>query len=118
MAQPSLDVLRALFAEDAIQISDGGGVVRAVLRPLHGAERLARLYLQLARNLGRYQPRYELVTLNEAPALMMWTGDTLSSVIWIECDDARITAMHGLRHPGKLARLRPVTNSRATTSLH
>jgi len=118
MAQPSLDALRALFAEDAIQISDGGGVVRATLRPLHGAERLARLYMQIATNLGKYDPRYELTTLNGAPALLMFTGGTLSSVIWVECDGGRITAMHGLRHPGKLARLLAVTKSKALASLH
>ena len=118
MAQPSLDALRALFAEDAIQISDGGGVVRATLRPLHGAERLARLYMQIATNLGKYDPRYELTTLNGAPALLMFTGGTLSSVIWVECDGGRITAMHGLRHPGKLARLLAVTKPKALASLH
>ena len=117
MAQPSLESLRALFAEDAIQISDGGGLVRAILRPLHGAERLARLYLQVASNLGKYEPRYELTTLNGAPALLMFTGGTLSSVVWVECEGERITAMHGLRHPGKLAGLLAVTKSAAPTSL-
>ncbi len=118
MAQPSMEALRALFAEDAIQISDGGGVVRATLRPLYGAERLARLYLQIANNIHLYEPRYELVTLNGAPALLMWAGGTLSSVIWVECDGERITAMHGLRHPGKLARLLAVTKSAGPASLH
>jgi RNA polymerase sigma-70 factor (ECF subfamily) len=118
MAQPSLDALRALFAEDAIQISDGGGVVRATLRPLYGADRLARLYMQIASNLGSYDPRYEMTTLNGAPALLMFTGDTLSSVVWVECDGERITAMHGLRHPGKLARLLAVTKPKALASLH
>jgi RNA polymerase sigma factor (sigma-70 family) len=118
MARPSLDALRALFAEDAIQISDGGGVVRATLRPLHGADRLARLYMQIASNLEPYQPRYELTTLNGAPALLMFMGDTLSSVVWVECEGDRITAMHGLRHPGKLARLLAVTKPAATASLH
>jgi len=118
MARPSLDALRALFAEDAIQISDGGGVVRATLRPLHGADRLARLYMQIASNLKPYQPRYELTTLNGAPALLMFMGDTLSSVVWVECEGDRITAMHGLRHPGKLARLLAVTKPAATASLH
>ncbi|MFC5525198.1 RNA polymerase sigma factor SigJ [Rhodanobacter ginsengisoli] len=118
MAQPSMEALRALFAEDAIQISDGGGVVRATLRPLYGAERLARLYLQIARNLGRGAARYEMTTLNGAPALLMWAGDALSSVIWVECDGERITAMHGLRHPGKLARLAAVTKSERSASLH
>ena len=116
MEEPTLDSLRALFAEDAVHVSDGGGVARATLRPLHGADRLARLYLQLGRNLGG--ARYEVTTLNGAPALFMRRGDTLLSAIWIECDDERITAIHALRHPGKLARLLAVTNRGASTSLH
>jgi len=42
----------------------------------------------------------------------------LSSVVWVECEGDRITAMHGLRHPGKLARLLAVTKPAATASLH
>jgi RNA polymerase sigma factor (sigma-70 family) len=118
MSEPSLDSLRALFAEDAVAISDGGGVVRAVLRPLHGAERLARLYRQVASNMRGMQPRHELVTLNGAPALLTWVGDTLSTAMWIDCDGERITAVHALRHPAKLARLLAVTKSAAATSLH
>ena len=119
MREPSLDALRALFAEDAIQISDGGGVVRATLRPLHGAERLARLYLQVARQVGRrHRVRYELTTLNGAPALLMWADDALSSVIWLDCDGERITSMHSLRNPGKLQRLLAVTKPAGGASLH
>ena len=118
MAEPTLESLRALFAEDAIAISDGGGVVRAILRPLHGADRLARLYMQVARNLRPYRHRYEMVTLNGAPALLMWVEDTLSSVVWVECDGERITALHGLRHPDKLARLLAVTKPGHAASLH
>lgn len=118
MARPSLESLRELFAEDAIAIGDGGGVVRAILRPLHGADRLARLYMQIASNLRPHTYHYEMVTLNGAPALLLWVDGTLSSVIWIECDGERITAMHGLRHPGKLAHLLAVTKSAGPASLH
>ncbi|MGY0556975.1 MULTISPECIES: RNA polymerase sigma factor SigJ [unclassified Lysobacter] len=104
MAEPTLDSLRALFAEDAIHISDGGGVVRATLRPLHGADRVARLYLQVARNLGGPDTRYVPATLNGAPALLLRDGEALLAAIWIECDGGRITAIHALRHPRKLAR--------------
>ncbi|EIL94223.1 RNA polymerase sigma factor SigJ [Rhodanobacter spathiphylli] len=119
MEQPTLASLQALFAEDAIHISDGGGVVAATLHPLHGAERLARLYLQIAHNT-RLQPlRYTLLTLNGAPALLAWAGDTLTTAIWIEGDGEHIRAIHALRHPGKLARLAAtVTNQLAGTSLH
>jgi RNA polymerase sigma-70 factor (ECF subfamily) len=119
MAEPTLDTLRSLFAEDAVHISDGGGIARATLHPLHGVERLARLYLQLARNFGAGTGvRYELATLNSAPALFMLQGDTLFSAMWIECDGDKITAIHALRHPEKLARLLAVTNPQPIASLH
>ena len=118
MAEPTLDTLRALFAEDAVHVSDGGGLARATLHPLQGADRLARLYLQLARNFGGPGLRYELATLNGAPALLLLDGDALASAMWIESDGDRITAIHALRHPGKLARLLAVTKPGATASLH
>jgi len=118
MQAPDLDTLRALFAQDAVHVSDGGGVARATLHPLHGADRLARLYLQLALNGGLAAARHELVTLNGAPALLQYEGDALVTATWIECEDGRITAIHALRNPDKLARLPPVTTSRGATSLH
>ena len=119
MEKPTLESLRALFAEDAVHVADGGGLVSATLQPLHGAGRLARLYLQIAHNT-RLQPlRYSTLTLNGAPALLAWAGDTLTTVTWVESDGERITAIHALRHPGKLARLAAaVTNPPAGTSLH
>ena len=118
MAEPTLDTLRSLFAEDAVHVSDGGGVVRATLRPLHGAERLARLYLQLAHHFSGPVFRHDLVSLNGAPALLLHDGLTVASAIWIECEDGRITAIHALRNPGKLAHLLPVTKRVDLTSLH
>lgn len=119
MQRPDLASLRALFAEDAVHISDGGGVVRAALRPLHGAERLARLYQQVAGQLSGRAIRFELTTLNDAPALLIHEGDRLGTALWIEIDQAgeRIAAVHALRHPDKLARLQAVTKTRAPTSL-
>lgn len=118
MQAPSMESLQALFAEDAVHISDGGGVVRATLHPLHGAERLARLYLQLARNASGYDVHFESATLNGAPALFMFEGATLATAMWIECEEGRITAIHALRNPGKLARLLAVTKPAASSSLH
>lgn len=120
MRAPSMQTLQALFAEDAVHISDGGGVARATLHPLHGAERLARLYLQLARNAEGHDVRFETATLNGAPALFMYEGTTLTTAMWIECEGEgeRIAAIHALRHPGKLARLLAVTKPPASASLH
>lgn len=118
MRAPGMETLQALFAEDAVHISDGGGLARATLHPLHGAERLARLYLQLARHGEGRDLRFELATLNGAPALLLREGDALTTAMWIECDDQRITAILALRNPEKLARLFAVTNPPCPSSLH
>lgn len=119
LKKPDLESLRALFAEDAIAISDGGGVVRAVLRPLQGADRLVRLYTQIAtRFYSQPGVRFTTTTLNGEPVLLAWADDTLISATWIECEGDRITATLALRHPGKLARLAAVTKSRPFASLH
>jgi RNA polymerase sigma-70 factor (ECF subfamily) len=118
MQRPDLHSLRALFADDAIHISDGGGLVRAALRPLQGAERLARLYLQLAAQRPGPVVRFEPATLNGAPAMLVYEGDRLATALWIDVDDdgEHIAAVHALRHPDKLARLQTVTKTRAPPS--
>lgn len=118
LQQPDMDTLRALFAEDAVHISDGGGLVTATLHPLHGAERLARLYLQIALHQQGQGVYHEIHQLNGTPVLFSWQGDTLISASWINDDAAGISAIHALRHPGKLARLAAVTKSAGPTSLH
>jgi RNA polymerase sigma-70 factor (ECF subfamily) len=118
MRQPSEATMRALFAEDAVHVADGGGLARATLHPLHGAERLARLYLQLARQARKVELRYELRTLNGAPALLCWRDRQLFYAMWIDCESERITSIHTIRHPGKLARIEAVTKHRDGASLH
>ncbi|OOG61691.1 RNA polymerase subunit sigma-24 [Rhodanobacter sp. B04] len=118
LQQPDMPTLRALFAEDAMSVADGGGLARATLHPLHGAERLARLYMQIGLQQQRHGVRHEIRQLNGMPALFGWHGDTLVTASWIDDDGERITAIHSLRHPGKLARLAAVTKPAASASLH
>lgn len=118
LQQPDLETLRALFAEDALHVADSGGLARATLHPLHGAERLARLYRQIALLQRQYGVRHEIRLLNGAPALLSWCDDTLVAASWIDDNGEHITAVHALRHPGKLARLAAVTKAAAPASLH
>lgn len=119
LRQPDMDKLRALFAEDAVHVSDGGGVATATLHPLHGVERLARLYMQIALQQQGHGIHHEIRLLNGTPALLSWQGDHLVTASWIDDDGEQISAIHALRHPEKLSRLAAaVTKSTADTSLH
>lgn len=118
LQQPNLETLQALLAEDAVHVADGGGLARATLHPLHGAERLARLYMQIGLQQRKYGVRHDIHQLNGSPALFSWCNGSLIAASWIEDDGERITAIHVLRHPGKLARLAAVTRPATPTSLH
>lgn len=118
LANPSRDTLTALFAEDAVHIADGGGLASATLRPVHGAERLARLYVQIMENLKTRQPAWELRSLNGEPMLLLWADGRLASAMWIDCTEENITAVHAIRHPEKLARIEAVTKHGGSASLH
>jgi RNA polymerase sigma-70 factor (ECF subfamily) len=115
---PTEENLRALLADDAVHVADGGGLVSATLRPLLGAERIARLYMQISKNESAHDVHRQLVALNGAPALLTWVDGRLTTAIWIESDGDRIVALQVLRNPEKLARLAAVTKWPGGTSLH
>jgi RNA polymerase sigma factor (sigma-70 family) len=118
LERPTEENLRGLFAEDALHVSDGGGLATAALRPLLGGERIARLYLQVAKHEKGHDVRRRLQVLNGAPVMLTWADGQLITATWIECDGERIVALHSLRNPQKLARLAAVTKWPTGPSLH
>ena len=111
MQQPTPDVLKSLFADDVMMLSDGGGRAIAVLRPLNGSDRVTRLYMQIAERYQTVDAVHRLQWLNGAPALLTWVDGELATVMWIETDGERIVSVQSLRDPLKLARLKAVTPS-------
>jgi RNA polymerase sigma-70 factor (ECF subfamily) len=107
-ATGEVEPLAALLAEDIVLVGDGGGKAAAVVRPVRGRMRIARFL----RTLGRKAPprtRFDLVRANGAPALLVHTPDEVFGVYALDVDvDAGIvTAIHAVRNPDKLTRLRP-----------
>lgn len=114
LQHPSPERLRALFTEDAVHVSDGGGRVRAALHPLRGADRLARLYMQIVRQIPAGQVRDTVSELNGQPVLLRHIAGRLDTVMWIQAEGDRIAAMYVQRNPDKLRGL--VTTAPRTAS--
>jgi RNA polymerase sigma-70 factor (ECF subfamily) len=95
-----LDVL----APDVVFLGDGGGVVQAVLTPVVGADRVARL---LATGLGRVAASVSLqpVQVNGYPALTVRLNGALDAVLAVRIDDGLITGLYAVRNPEKLSRV-------------
>ncbi|GAA5786836.1 RNA polymerase subunit sigma-24 [Chitiniphilus shinanonensis] len=100
-----LDTLRALFADDAVLVSDGGGKAVAALRPLQGAARIARLYHVLARQRSQMREAFRIVEFNGEPGLLHWLNGQLVTAYSVVGDGERIHALYAIRNPEKLAGL-------------
>ena len=98
--------VQALLAEDARAVTDGGGHARAALNVVAGRERVAKLFLGLVKkgDAGA-DARPELREVNGWPALMLWQGERLHSVVTIETDGQTIYAVHVVVNPEKLRAL-------------
>jgi RNA polymerase sigma-70 factor (ECF subfamily) len=99
--------LLSLFAEDATLTSDGGGVVPAARKVVEGRGRIARLYLVLARRLGRRLTQ-SILQINGEPGLVSYIDGVPFSAVTFETDGRSILAVYNVLNPEKLKGLGPL----------
>ncbi|MGW0550647.1 RNA polymerase sigma-70 factor [Streptomyces altiplanensis] len=102
--QGLLDVL----APDVVLVSDGGGVKRAALRPIIGAEKLVRFYLGGSSKLEATITCSPTV-VNGNPALVLRLDDEIDGVMGMRVEDGRVTGVYYVRNPEKLTRVETET---------
>lgn len=97
-----LEALMSMLAPDVVWTADSNGKVSAARRPVSGPRNVAKLVLGLVR-LGGPEGRAEPAFYNNAPALVLYTGDKLEGVVSVEVVGGRITNFYAIRNPEKLA---------------
>jgi RNA polymerase sigma-70 factor (ECF subfamily) len=96
--------LKAMLAEDAELIGDGGGKVPSFGRPMLGGQRIAQLFF--AANLRlKDELRIELALINGEWGLLRFFNGALESAQSYETDGERIVRIHVQRNPEKLVRV-------------
>jgi RNA polymerase sigma-70 factor (TIGR02957 family) len=96
--------LKAMLADDAQLIGDGGGKVPSFGVPMVGGQRIAQLYLATSLRY-RDAVRFEVVVLNGQWGLLRFVNGALESAQTLETDGERILRIHAQRNPDKLARI-------------
>ena len=93
--------LLSLFAEDVTLTSDGGGVVPAARKVVHGRRRIARLFLVLERKLGDRLTQAILPINGELGLVLLLDGVPFSATSF-ETDGHSISAVYTVLNPEKL----------------
>jgi RNA polymerase sigma-70 factor, ECF subfamily len=96
--------LIALLDEHATFVTDGGGKAGALIRPIAGAEWVARTLV------GAYKKRVaergpgeaRAATINGLPGLLTYDGEELATAVAFGIANGRIHAIYAVRNPDKL----------------
>jgi len=100
------EALTPLLAPDAIVYTDGGGRVKAALKPIYGADKSTRFIVGLTR---RYYSdtlaQAEVIELNGHLGLVIRAGGAVLAALTIDTDGHRVKTIYIIRNPEKLARL-------------
>ncbi|WP_202872806.1 RNA polymerase sigma-70 factor [Kribbella capetownensis] len=103
-----LQRLLDMLAPDVVLLGDGGGVKQALLRPIVGADRVARL---LAAGLPKVVGDFtvEPIQVNGSPALLLRQDGEIEQIVAVRLDDGLISGLYVVRNPEKLSHLEAET---------
>ncbi len=106
-ATGDVQALMDVLAPEVVFLGDGGGVVSAVRRPVHGQDKVARLVIGLlakGQRLGVMGAH--LGIYNAMPTILATVDGVLDQVTSIEVTNGRVTAIYSMRNPEKLSAVR------------
>ncbi|MEO5875683.1 MAG: sigma factor-like helix-turn-helix DNA-binding protein, partial [Streptosporangiaceae bacterium] len=103
-----LNELIQILAPEVVLRTDGGGRVRAALRPIEGAARVAAWLAGVAgrpyQGVAPADMTHEVAEVNGGPALLVRGGGRILTLLVVDFDAAgRAVAIHAVVNPDKLA---------------
>jgi RNA polymerase sigma-70 factor (ECF subfamily) len=101
-----LDGLLSLLADDVTVWTDGGGKVRAALRPVTGPQRAARFLLSVAKRLPTGVSSRE-VDLNGQPGLIFEVDGSVTMALSLDVTGGLVVDVRMVTNPDKLVALQP-----------
>ena len=93
------------MAPGVVLIADGGGRVRAALRPIVGADKVARFLAAVGRRRAATSPACGsgLAEINGAPAVVAWTDAGPYMALQLVLADGLVQQVLYVANPDKLA---------------
>jgi RNA polymerase sigma-70 factor (ECF subfamily) len=101
-ATGDLDALMTMLSDDVVVWTDGGGHVRAAVRPVVGRHRSSRFLLNVAKKIHGVGKE---VILNGQPAMVFLDGPLVVATVSLDIIDGQVSAVRSVTNPHKLERL-------------
>ena len=95
-----LDALKDVLDPDVVGWTDSGGVVGAPRSPVAGRDNVAPWFLRFMEQFG---VRLAAMAVNGEPGVLVFQEDRLLAVVAFETRDERITRIHSIANPEKIA---------------
>ncbi|ONI71944.1 RNA polymerase subunit sigma-24 [Kribbella sp. ALI-6-A] len=93
----------AMLAPDVELVSDGGGKRRAALRPMYGADKVARWLIAVITSEETARMEFSTTELNGEIAYIAYDGDEVDTAGFLAVgDDGLISHLYVVRNPDKL----------------
>jgi RNA polymerase sigma-70 factor (ECF subfamily) len=103
-----IEALMEVLAPGVTLVADGGGRVRAPLRPVHGADKVARFLVAVATRPGQDVRAY-IAQVNGGPGIVVTAEGAPVAVLVLDVDGGVARTVHLVANPEKLAAVRGPT---------
>lgn len=99
--------LMALLAPDAVLWADGGGKVKAPLRPIHGRDKIARFLVGISGHGAVDGITAHIAQVNAGPAVVLQSADGpyAAAILDLDPDTGTVTVIRLVNSPDKLTGL-------------
>ena len=101
-ATGDLSGLLSMLSDDVVVWTDGGGKVRAAMRPVVGPYRSSRFLVNVAKKLHGFP---QATLLNGQPATVFLDGSVVVAALVLDIMDGSIVGVRAVTNPDKLGRL-------------
>ncbi len=102
MQNGNVEELLQLLAKDVVLVSDGGGKARAVLRPIYGRDRVARLLIGAKRKFGSKTQVTREARINGLPGMISVEDGPVLRVVALGIREGQIHSLFIITNPDKL----------------
>ncbi len=97
--------LLQVLAPDVTLVADGGGLVRAPLRPVSGVDKVVRFLVAVQARESFPAETFQLITVNGGPGIVVGAPDSVPSILILDVGDGVVQTIYLVSNPNKLTGL-------------